>query len=394
MNNFTMVIPSYWGRPGPALIDDEKKVFDHPTPLDQQGTLPRLLDSLAIFDDSPCRIVIITVANDPDIAGAVKEHMDSLLAPYRDRYDVANFSLETIGHLRERLSGQAPGDDALALLNLDNYAAVRNMCSLAGVLHDSPATVFIDDDEVFTDKHFFHKIDEHLGASHNGETVRALAGYYLQPDTYRLDVSSVPAWRAEHWNNAQAMNNGFEQVIGRPPRLKPTPFVFGGNMTLTLDALKQVPFDPNITRGEDMDFLINLRIANITFYLDRELSIKHLPPASHRPAWKKVRQDILRFLYQRKKVRDHSEIALDDLRPYPALFLGDDLEERIIKTNQALGQHYLQKNDPDSAGQCDENIHLAQHDPYKDFDTRAWLIQLTQNWQNLTAACHGLGIAT
>ena len=98
-------------------------------------------------------------------------------------------------------------------------------------------------------------------------------------------------------------------------------------MTVSLPVLKKIPFDKRITRGEDIDFLLNLRISGITFYLDRQLSIKHLPPKSSRPAWKKVREDALRFLYERKKVMDHPALSIEKLEPYPAVFLGSDLEE-------------------------------------------------------------------
>ncbi len=48
-------------------------------------------------------------------------------------------------------------------------------------------------------------------------------------------------------------------------------------MVLTLSPLMKVPIDPGITRGEDIDFLLNLRVNGITFFLDRELSLKHHP---------------------------------------------------------------------------------------------------------------------
>ena len=391
MNDFTMVIPTYWGRSGQDLIASEKKVFDHPTPLDQEGTLGRLLDSLSIFDDFSGRVVIVTVANDPLIAPEVRERVDEIIAPYRDRFQISNFSRATLDRLLPVLAGKGLSDGPLSLLNLDNYSAVRNMCSLAGILNNSPATIFIDDDEVFIDPLFLEKVSHHIQGDHNGEPIRALAGYYLQPDTWRLDVSRVPSWRARYWNNAQAMNEAFEKTIGADPRLKITPFVFGGNMTLTLDTLKATPFDPKMTRGEDIDFLINLRIQGVNFYLDRELSIKHLPPGSARPAWKKVREDILRFLYEQKKVNDH-QLPLDDLQPYPARFLEPDLEERIVKTNELLKDEYEREHDEQGVAECEENIRLARENPFRDFDTRAWLNQLTADWRQLTAAAAGLGI--
>ncbi|MCK4617699.1 hypothetical protein KAT45_02225, partial [Candidatus Aerophobetes bacterium] len=179
------------------------------------------------------------------------------------------------------------------------------------------------------------------------------------------------------------------------PRLKPTPFIFGGNMVLHHDTVMKVPFDPLITRGEDIDFLINLRINRITVWLDRELYIKHVPPKIFRPAWRSLREDIKRFLYERKKVIDHEEIegvGREELMPYPGTFLGPDLEERIIRTNELLKEEYKKLSDKRGMDECEVNIELAKNNPFKDIDTPTWLRNLIKRWQGLTRVAVGRGI--
>ena len=391
MQEYTMVIPTYWGRSADGGLS-AGIVFDHPTLLHEPGTLGRLLESLDILDEFQGKVVIISTSNEPGLTEQVAAKVESIITPYRQRYDIFNVCQGTLESLRKRLAQKGVSAGALAMLNLDNYASVRNICSLAGILTGSDYTIFIDDDEVFTDPDFLQKIDEDVGLSVEGRRIEALAGYYLQPKTYRLDEGKVPAWRAPYWNNTVAMNMAFDKIIGRPPRLKPTPFVFGGNMTISLKALRTVPFDPHITRGEDIDFLLNLRINGIGFYLDRELSIQHLPPASSQPAWKKVREDGVRFLYERQKVRDHSELKLDELQPYPGMFLADDLEERIIKTNELLIQDYESKNDRTSALECEKTIAQVKENPWARLDTKTHLSSITADWQELTSAAVGMGI--
>lgn len=394
MTDFTMVVPTYWGRAGSESSRDDKIIFDHPTSLDENGTLARFLESLHILKGSEeLIIVIIPVPNDPQITDAVVNKVEEILTPFRPRYDIVCLHQYAIERIKEQLAERGVSREALDLINLTNYAAVRNMCSLAGILTGRNNTIFIDDDEVFTDLNFLKKIKENMYSKVQDEYIHALAGYYLQPDTYRLETDKVPAWRAPHWNNAAAMNEAFDRFIGQDPRLKPTPFVFGGNMTLALSVLKKVPFDPRITRGEDIDFLINLRINGITFYLDRELAIKHLPPGSSRPAWKGIREDALRFLYERKKVTDHPNLTPDQLHPYPGLFLGADLEERIIKTNTLLQQEYESRGDEEGVRECEANIAIAEKNPFQSFDTVAWLGELTALWQELTAHAEGMGIS-
>ena len=392
MNDFTMVIPSYWGSAERASEKKEEIVFDHPTTLDEEGILGRLLESLEIFGEFAGTVVIISVANEPAIVDKVEKKVDRIIKPFRDRFAISHMSQSTLEKTKQSLAEKGVSEAGLKLVNLDNYAAVRNMCSLAGILNGSQHTIFIDDDEVFTDPDFLNKVEQSTNRLIDGKKIEALAGYYLQPDTYRLDDTKVPQWRAPHWNNTSSMNKAFDMIIGRGDRLKPTPFVFGGNMTLSLDAVKQVPFDPRITRGEDIDFLLNLRIHGITFYLDRELSIKHLPPGSTQPAWKKFREDVLRFLYERKKVTDHPELKLTDLQPYPGEFLGEDLEDRIEKTSILLKQQYQAQPDEQGAQECEKIITMLKEKSWEQIDTKAWLQEITAHWQELTAQAIGWGI--
>ena len=391
MKEFTMVIPTYWGR-SEAKETGEEIIFDHPTALNEEGTLGRLLDSLSIFKQLAGKIVVISVANERGIASEVKDNVDQIIEPYRSRYDITNLGQNMLEKITGWLADKGTSESALELVNLNNYASVRNICSLAGICNGSRYTIFIDDDEVFTDPDFLKKIEGNMGRVVYGEKIEALAGYYLQPDTYLLDESKVPKWRAPWWNNTVAMNMAFEKIIGQEPRLKPTPFVFGGNMAVSLEVLKKVPFDPRITRGEDIDFLLNLRIQGITFYLDRKLAIKHLPPDSTQKAWKKVREDAIRFLYERKKVRDHAELMLEELQPYPGMFLGDDLEERIIKTNELLKREYEAQQEEEGMRECEKTITMTEENLWEQIDIRTWLSQVTTHWQEITMAAEGMGI--
>ena len=392
MKDFTMVIPSYWGQCEGEMEGSEEIVFDHPTALDSTGTLGQILDSLDIFIRLPGKIVIIAVSNQRKIAAEVEDKINQIVTPYRQRYDICTLGQSSLTKIKQQLVSRGVSEKALAMVSLDNYATVRNICSLAGILDGSRYTIFIDDDEVFTDRHFLEKIDENMQRQYKHDTIAAITGYCLQNDTYRLDVSKVPQWRLPYWNNTASMNEAFDLLIGQGERLKPTPFALGGNMTIALDVLKKVPFDPRITRGEDIDFLLNLRIHGIKFYLDRELAIEHLQPASTQKDWTKMREDAVRFLYERKKVTDHDQLSLSELQPYPGQFLGDDLEERIIKSCELLKSVYESRMDEEGVIQCQNIIAMANENPFAKFDTGSWLIEITADWQEITDRAAGLGI--
>jgi len=390
-----VVIPSYWGLPEESLQLEDEIIFDHPTPLDKEGTLGRLLGSLKLIDTNEFKIVIIAAATTPLITSGLITKLEEIIRPYSARYDITLLHSQNLNRLRRKLIKEGVSASACRLISLESYPAVRNVCSLAGLLNGSEITIFLDDDEVITDSEFLRKAQQFIGTKYQDCPVRAVAGFYLQPNSYRLDVDKVPVWRKSYWDNAVAMNEAFELVIGRPPRLELTPFVFGGNMVVHRDILREVPFDPLIRRGEDIDFLINCRIHRMNFWLDRELYVKHLPPNSSRPAWKSLREDMKRFLYERKKVTDHKRIkgvSYEELMPYPGMFLGPDLEERIIRTNELLMEEYKKLSDEQGIRECQANIELAKNNPFKDVDTCAWLRNLTEKWKELTKKTFARGI--
>ncbi len=390
-----MVIPTYWG-PSEGKDIEEEKVFDHPTLLDQEGTLGRVLESLKVLERSDFSVVLIVVSTSSKIEKEVVSKVKEISRPFREKYDLKLLHHENLKSLREKLLSKNVIPDACSLINLDNYSSVRNICSIAGILNGSDLVVFIDDDEVFEDSNFIDKAVEHAGKERDGEKILAVAGYYINSDgNYKLDETGVPFWKREFWNNVIAMNQAFDQIIGKRPRLKLTPFVFGGNMVIHRELLASVPFDPAITRGEDIDFLINVRISGKKFWLDNTLSIVHRPPSKKSPQWLSFREDIKRFLYEKKKVNDHShikEVSRNTLMPYPGLFVGEDLEDRIFKANKLLYREYEEAGDRYGMEQCGINEEIVKSDKLRDIDTRTWLERLTSNWRILTRAAAGVGI--
>jgi hypothetical protein len=105
------------------------------------------------------------------------------------------------------------------------------------------------------------------------------------------------------------------------PGLSVSPLAFGGNMVFHRDLFSQVGFDTGITRGEDIDYLINARIAGFDFHFDPDLSILHRPPRHYdAPLYARLRQDVIRFQYEKYKVSKFG-ISLENLMPYPGALM-------------------------------------------------------------------------
>jgi hypothetical protein len=163
------------------------------------------------------------------------------------------------------------------------------------------------------------------------------------------------------------MNDTFEEFFTRGSRYKESHFAIMGNIAVTRDFYKEVPLDPAMRRGEDSDWVFNAKLLDRRFVLDRELRVHHQPPERPHPVWRSMREDIARFLYQRKKyhaARDHRGgdfPTLDFFKPFPGRFWEEDLEQKISDACNLLATKYLAEDRPNDAQETLKNLYLAEH---------------------------------
>jgi hypothetical protein len=383
----TMVIPTYWGRKKDEGWKSTDSVYDHPTPLDGEDTLRRALKSLTILRDKNFDVVILGVATAKDIQEDVEERLEAIIKETDTTVPTYLFSYSHLKHIHGYLERNGH-DDLIPLLELNGYSNVRNLCVFVPHLMGSEISVLIDDDEIFEDPQFMDKAREHIGRTLGNERVLAVAGYYINPDDdYFLHKEFLP-WMT-YWDKFDCMNRAFDKIIAKDPRLKMTPFAFGGNLVIHRDLSMHIPFDPSVPRGEDIDFLINARMFGFKTFLDNTLSIKHDAPPKTYPVWRRVREDILRFVFEKNKLDAQEDVegmvrvAAEDLDPYPGEFLKDDLEEKVFRSNQMLALDYLSQGEERAASECLENIALA----HKNLNSKTNLFQdlrkLQKKWKGL-----------
>jgi hypothetical protein len=383
----TMVIPSYWGRRKKEERKETDTIYDHPTPLDEEGTLGRLLDSLAIIKNKNFRLVILAVATAPDIREDAEKKIASIIKDRAMDVETHLFSYSHLSRIHQFLS-QKKKEDLASLLRLDGYSNVRNLCTFVPHLLGSEIAVLIDDDEIFEDPDFMDKAVEFIGREKHGDRILAVAGYYINPDDDFLLNREILPWMT-YWNKIDCMNRAFKKIIAEEPRLKVTPFAFGGNMVLHKDLFTRIPFDPSVPRGEDIDFLINARMFGVKTYLDNQLAIKHKAPPKTSPKWQQVREDITRFVFEKKKLEGQEgypglhPLTAAELDPYPGEFLKDDLEEKIFRSNQMLALDYLGTGDTNAASECMRNIYLAKAQADSDENPYYNLLRLQTDWEQL-----------
>ena len=367
-------IPTYWGRAGDARPGDA--VYDHPTPLGTVGTLGRALRSISVLGRPDVDVSIVVAVTAPDLEDEAEAAVARIVLDAALPNPVHLVTAREISALRARV--QDSGLSGLpALLSLRGYASVRNAQLVAAHQLGADAVVLIDDDEVIEESRFLDRIEENLRAGMDG-----FAGYYIDSGGDYLVTAPQEDWDVA-WGKRQAMNEALGQLLAPPPDIKPTSLAFGGNMVLGRRLFCDVPFDPKITRGEDIDHVLGARLAGHPFHMDRTLPIRHLPPPHGQPRWQQLRQDILRFVYERDKLRG-SGLQAADLGAYPGRFLGDDLFTRAQRALDLLALQYERGGDVLGAERTRETWELAKRSShpraFEDF------MDLCSDWRVLMKA--------
>jgi len=386
-----MVIPSYWGRDSATGWKEGDAVYDHPIPLDQEGTLGRAIRSIGILRDKDFRLVVLAVSTSPEIENEVEDIVKKIVeenAPAAG-VEITVFGPSNLKDVQSLLDkeGKAAYRE---LLSLRGYSNIRNMCLFIPHVLGSDAAVLIDDDEVFEDPDFIGKVREHIGQEIGGRRIYGLAGYYLQPDGNFYVPAPQDGW-AYYWGKQIQMNKAFEAVIASPPRIKETPFVFGGNMTIHGKLFTKIPFDPYVRRGEDIDYIMNAMMFGFSFFLDNELHIKHLPPSKSHPKWMRLREDIYRFVFEREKLRHQKKVqgmrrlSAEDFGEYPGAFLKEDLDDRIKNASMLLSGEYRRNGDIAGGIEALKNIDIAFKEAVPSFDPFDHLMELQKNWEQMMA---------
>ncbi len=374
-----IVIPTYWG----PINENEEIVFDHPTSLNSEGTLKRLLKNLLGFEEVKNRKIqvrIVGVSNRSDLNDEVEKKLIDQIKSFEEDMDIFLYSYSWLDSFKKNIS-----EDLFELINPVSYSQVRNLCLVSAIETEADIAIFLDDDEILIDEDYFDIAEEGIfeNALDNG-TILGKVGWY---DQERPDFRSF--WELKWWPKNKTFNEAFDKLMKKKPRFKPSLVGLGGNMVMTRALMKNICFDPKVNRGEDMDYVLNARFKGYRFYFDPELRIKHLPPEKKTPQWKKAREDIYRFLFMRDKYKNHfdlnefQKVTMEELDPYPGTFLRDDLEERIFQHNKALGLKYLSEKDKEGFDECMENTKIPFVYKRNKNASRDYLLIL-KKWKELT----------
>ncbi|MBR9690232.1 hypothetical protein GOV08_00960 [Candidatus Woesearchaeota archaeon] len=326
-------IPTYWTFEG----QKEQSVFDHPTITTKQDTLGRTLRS---FQEKKIGydVLIIPSQTHKNVTAKVKR-----IAAKYPRVESHVFDEEDYQKIMRKLRNLNASKEFILQTNLTDYPGIRNMALLYALINNYENILMIDDDEIVEDDNYFLKATEGIGKMIRGEKLLGKTGYYIQPTgTYKMEQKN-PEIR-KFWLKETYLNEAVKKAIYHKSRYNKTTIALGGNMILNKELFSNVPFDPYITRGEDIDYLMNAKHFGYQFLMDNQLKITHKPPKRITPYWTKLRRDIYRFIYLREKL-NVLNLNIEHTAPYPGHFLGKNLKYKIIKTNERYAEYCINKKD-------------------------------------------------
>ncbi len=370
-------------------------IFDHATPLDSEGTLSRALESLSVLKaEEGFSVAVVAACTRPEIKQAVELKVQSIVAQFDYDFPLLMIGPDELVFWRRRLADAGMGEYD-EFLSLDGYSNIRNMCLLAAVLTSAEVAVLFDDDQVYEDPDYLRKAREFIGRKHEGSLVSGVAGYYVNADDSVMLPPADLKWQ-QLWGNREAMNKVFS-LIEKEPRLKPAPFVFGGNMIIHHSLFEMVPFDPQVPRGEDIDYLMNARFFGFDFWLDNELWIRHLPPPKCGPPWFQIRQDIIRFARERAKLETQHDgkvrhLKAADFDPYPGRFLKPDFHDLVMGTSVEMAIEYMEAGMEDDARECMVNIAISKAEMKQRGDSFGDYLAYKRKWEEFIRVLPTIGI--
>ena len=330
--NPVVVIPTYWTGRRSGVGEGTGAVYDHMTPIDKAGELPRCLKSLSQVVGVN-RVILLVVA-DQGVEGQAADKVRTIAASF-PQLNTTVIGEAELRYVHRRMEQMGMGAFAQAAC-LSGYGAVRNLGLLAASIYGHDTVVFVDDDEVMATRDFLERAVYGLAMkTPDGSIVTAKTGFFLNADN-EYTAPEDKAWYNFRWNKNKDFNAYIERAVSGP-RLSRAHVACGGCMTLHADAYGSVAFDPWITRGEDLDYVLNLHMYGMTMWFDNQFFLRHLPPGgADTPT--RFEQDVYRWFYENRKLEfaktqiDLMQVDPQALAPYPGPWLSSKIVGRARVT--------------------------------------------------------------
>jgi hypothetical protein len=333
--NPAIVIPTYWKEndtdDGSTLVGS----YDHATPVTKP--VPELETCLESLEQvrGVLRVIVLLVTPSA-CAEAARARVNAICRAHPNLNPLivgpreAGYVINAIHVVAPNLEGET--------VSLRGYGAIRNMGLVVAAALGHDVVVFMDDDELALDENFL--VDGVFGLgllTRQDLPVSAKSGYFFDASDSCLADEENARW-CDHWWTKKREFNQWMRRAQQSTRISRSNYVCGGCLAIHADAFCRVAFDPYITRGEDLDYLFNLRMNGMDMWFDNQWAVKHLPPPSTSEAGRFM-QDVYRWTYECEKidVANHRiglhKVTPESLMPYPGPWISPSVRTKIFVTS-------------------------------------------------------------
>ena len=333
--NPAIVIPTYWKEndtdDGSTLVGS----YDHATPITKP--VPELETCLESLEQvrGVLRVIVLLVAPS-SCAEAARARVNAICRAHPNLNPLIVGPREA-GYVINALHVVAPNLEG-ETVSLRGYGAIRNMGLVVAAALGHDVVVFMDDDELALDENFL--VDGVFGLgllTRQDLPVSAKSGYFYDANDSCLADEENERW-CDHWWTKKREFNQWMRRAQQSTRISRSNYVCGDCLAIHADAFCRVAFDPYITRGEDLDYLFNLRMNGMDMWFDNQWAVKHLPPPSTSEAGRFM-QDVYRWTYECEKidVANHRiglhKVTPESLMPYPGPWISPGVRTKIFVTS-------------------------------------------------------------
>lgn len=333
--NPVIVIPSYWAEGAQPGALGERGVYDYTTPIDKP--LPELELCLSSLDQVRGVIrVIVLVVSPITYEDSARARVESICRahPALNPLVIGAREAAHVERAVARMAHHVTGETVA----LRGYGAIKNMGLAVAAVFGHDVVVFLDDDEVVLDPDFLINAVHGLGSlTRQNLKVLVKSGFFIDANNSPY-ADPTDEWTEKYWSKAAEFNRVMERMQTSSSRFSRSNHLCGGCCALHAEAYSKVPFDPYITRGEDLDYVLNLRANGMDAWFDNAWFVRSQPPEEMASVPSMFMQDVHRWLYEYRKLdamnarRDLRTITPESLMPYPAPWLSAGVRRRVFQT--------------------------------------------------------------
>ncbi len=332
--NPAIVIPSYWAETDQPTEIGEAGVYDHVTPITKP--VPELETCLRSLEAvrGVLRVIVLLVAP-AECEESARARVDAICRQHLSLSPIVIGSREgsIVSGAVEKVVPRMDAD----YVSLRGYGAIRNMGLAIAAMLNHDVVVFLNDDEVVLDENFLIDAVYGIGSiTRQGIPIRCKSGLFLDWQNSPYANVGRPRWSERLWSKRIEFNQWMHRAL-TGTRISRANSLCGGCFVVSAEAYTKVPFDPIISRGEDLDYLFNLRMNGIDVWIDNAWRVRHLPPDLPQTAEHFV-QGVYRWSYETEKIAAANatpgirQIRAESLRPYPSGWISPDVHRRIRGT--------------------------------------------------------------